>query len=120
MLSARTFGGLNANALKYLLPLWMSPFTMVTYRLVWGAVAFWLIGLFIKDESNISGKDKFHMLNIGLIGLFGYMGLYSWGISKTTPVSCSIIMAMVPIWVFVILFFQGKEKLSLRKGIGLF
>ena len=43
MVVSKTFSGLNMNALKYLLPLWMSPLTGATLRCTFAAVAFWLV-----------------------------------------------------------------------------
>ena len=120
MLTAKTFSGLNSNAIKYLLPVWISPFSCVTVRLVFGALAFWLVGIFIRHEPKSSIKDKIYMFLIGAIGIFGYMSLYTVGLSKTTPVSSSIIIALIPIWVFLILLCFHKERLDQMKGIGLF
>ena len=53
MVVSKALGGLNMNALKYLLPLWIAPVTGVTFRLVFGAAAFWLIDIFC------SGKTEF-------------------------------------------------------------
>ena len=39
MVVSKTFSGLNMNALKYLLPLWMSPLTGASFRCVFAAVA---------------------------------------------------------------------------------
>ena len=50
MVVSKTFSGLNMNALKYLLPLWMSPLTGASFRCVFAAVAFWVIGWFMKPE----------------------------------------------------------------------
>ena len=34
MIVSKTFSGLNANALRYLLPLWIAPLTGVMFRCV--------------------------------------------------------------------------------------
>lgn len=52
MVVSKALGGLNMNALKYLLPLWIAPVTGVTFRLVFGAAAFWLIDIFCKPENS--------------------------------------------------------------------
>ena len=52
MVVSKALGGLNMNALKYLLPLWIAPVTGVTFRLVFGAAAFWLIDIFCKPENH--------------------------------------------------------------------
>ena len=57
MVVSKTFSGLNVNALRYLLPLWIAPLTGVTFRCVFAAVAFWIIGYWAKPET-ASVKDK--------------------------------------------------------------
>ena len=52
MIVSKALGGFNMNALKYLLPLWIAPVTGVTFRLVFGAAAFWLIDIFCKPEDS--------------------------------------------------------------------
>lgn len=47
MAVSKIFSGLNMNALKYLLPLWMSPLTGATLRCTFAAAAFWVIGWFM-------------------------------------------------------------------------
>ena len=63
MVVSKTFSGLNVNALRYLLPLWIAPLTGVTYRCVFAAVAFWIIGYWAKPEK-ASVKDKLFLLRI--------------------------------------------------------
>lgn len=117
--TAKTFSGLNMNALKFLLPVWMAPFSGTMFRLVFGALIFWIIGLFVKKEAPTTYRQKFHMFLLGAFGLYGYMGFYLWGLSHTTPVSSSIIMVMIPIWVFIILLIKGREKFDIIKGLGM-
>ena len=50
MIVSKTFSGLNANALKYLLPLWIAPLTGVMYRCVFAAIVFWIISILWKQE----------------------------------------------------------------------
>ena len=52
MVVSKTFSGLNMNALKYLLPVWVSPLSGVTLRCVFAAIAFWIIGMFVKPETS--------------------------------------------------------------------
>ena len=57
MVISKGFSGLNMNALKYLLPFWISPFTGVALRCVFAAVAFWIISFFVPSEHS-TGKQK--------------------------------------------------------------
>ena len=99
MVVSKTFSGLNVNALRYLLPLWIAPLTGVTFRCVFAAVAFWIIGYWAKPET-ASVKDLM-------------------GLSKTTPVSAAIFTSMQPIWVFILSVFFFNEKATVMKIVGI-
>ena len=75
MVVSKTFSGLNVNALRYLLPLWIAPLTGVTFRCVFAAVAFWIIGYWAKPET-ASVKDKIYLFLLGAVGIYGYMFSY--------------------------------------------
>ena len=70
MVVSKALGGLNMNALKYLLPLWIAPVTGVTFRLVFGAAAFWLIDIFCKPE-NSTIRQKWQLFILGALGIYG-------------------------------------------------
>ena len=72
MAVSKVFSGLNMNALKYLLPLWMSPLTGATLRCTFAAAAFWVIGWFMPPEKS-SAKDKWLLFLLGALGLYGFM-----------------------------------------------
>lgn len=118
MVVSKALGGLNMNALKYLLPLWVAPVTGVTFRLVFGAAAFWLIDIFCKPE-NSTIRQKWQLFILGALGIYGYMFFYLLGISKTTPVSSSIFVSLEPIWVFIISVLFYKEKVTWMKVLGI-
>lgn len=120
MAVSKTFSGLNMNALKYLIPVWMSPLTGVTLRVGFGAIAFWIISLFIKKEPPTTIKEKIFLFLLGAIGIYGYMMTYLAGLKYTTPVSSSILLALIPIWVFIITVIFFSEKLTFLKALGLF
>ena len=119
MAISKVFSGLNMNALKYLLPLWMSPLTGATIRCTFDAVAFWIIGWFAPPEEKTSRKDKWLLFLLGALGLYGFMFLYLIGLSKTTPVSSSIFTSLQPIWVFLIMIFFYHEKATGSKIVGI-
>ena len=119
MAISKVFSGLNMNALKYLLPLWMSPLTGATIRCTFAAVAFWIIGWFAPPEEKTSRKDKWVLFLLGALGLYGFMFLYLIGLSKTTPVSSSIFTSLQPIWVFLIMIFFYHEKATGSKIVGI-
>lgn len=118
MLCTRINGALNINALKYLLPLWILPLVTVNLRVIFGAIVFWIVGLFIP-QPKISVKTKLIMVGLGAILIYGYFAFVAMGISKTTPISSSIFISLQPVWVFIIGVIALKDKLSWRKVIGI-
>ena len=118
MVVSKVFGGLNVNALHYLLPLWLAPLTGATFRCVFAAVAFWILGFFARPEK-ASTRDKWILFLLGAVGIYGYMFSYLMGLSKTTPVSAAIFTSMQPIWVFVISVLFMHERITLLKVVGI-
>lgn len=118
MIISKTFSGLNMNALKYLLPLWMSPLSGVAIRCTFAAVAFWIIACFTKSEKSTL-KEKGLLFLLGATGIYGFMFFYLVGLSKTTPVSSSIFTTLQPIWVFIIAVLFFREKITVMKVVGI-
>lgn len=118
MIVSKTFSGLNANALRYLLPLWIAPLTGVMFRCVFGALMFWLISLLWKQDKTTL-REKVTLFLLGAIGLFGFMFFYLIGVSKTTPVSSSLFSSLQPIWVFILSVLFLKERITAMKIIGI-
>ncbi|MGL4293859.1 MAG: DMT family transporter [Bacteroidales bacterium] len=119
MLVSKTFSGLNMNALKYLLPVWISPFTAVFIRMAFAAASFWIIGLFVKNEPPTTLRTRFYLFLLGAVGMSGYMTCYLLGLKYTTPVVSSIIQSLVPMWVFILSVCFLKEHFTGIKGLGL-
>ena len=118
MIISKTFSGLNANALRYLLPLWIAPLTGVMFRCVFGALMFWIISIFWKQDKTTL-REKVTLFLLGAIGLFGFMFFYLIGVSKTTPVSSSLFSSLQPIWVFILSVIFLKERITAMKIIGI-
>ena len=107
------------NALKFLLPLWLSPLTGATLRCTFAAVAFWVIDWFLPSEEKTSKKDKWLLFLLGAAGLYGFMFLYLIGLSKTTPISSSIFTSLQPVWVFIIMVSFFHERATGFKILGI-
>lgn len=118
MAVSKAFNGLNMNALKYLLPLWMGALTGAMFRCVFAAAAFWVIGWFRPSEQTTT-RNKLLLFLLGAVGLYGFMYFYLVGLSKTTPISSSIFISLQPIWVFLLMVFFFKEKVVKAKIIGI-
>lgn len=120
MFIAKTFSGLNQNALRYLLPHWMSAQTGVVLRLGAGTFLFLIYEFFVcKKFPRPSIKDFFILVVVGLVFVFGYMWTLLEGLTYTTPISSSIFISLQPVFVFIICLIIRTEKSTWRKVIGM-
>lgn len=120
MFAAKTFSGLNQNALRYLLPTWMSAYTGVVFRLGFGSLFFWIWGLFSKAKTpKPSRRDVAILFIVGAVFVFGYMWALLEGLSYTTPISSSIFLSLQPVWVYIICLFLRTDRLSTGRVIGI-
>lgn len=145
MFVSKTFSGLNANALKFLVPVWMTPVAGVTFRVLFGALAFWVVDLVFRDkkrEKDQRGPDKgaagtqdkdvdgvprksigikeiVPLLLIGMFGFYVFQVAYLTAVKYTTPVSVSILGSLMPIWTFIIgITIYKSEHFTWNKVIG--
>lgn len=125
MFVSKTFSGLNANALKFLIPVWMTPMMGVTFRMVFGAGAFWLIDklLAVKDPAVLKKIEKRQVLFLLLLGAFGfyvYQITYLTAVQYTTPISVSILGSLMPAWTFLFgVTLYKSETFTWSKACGL-
>lgn len=120
MFVAKTFSGLNQNALRYLLPTWMSPQTGVVLRLGFGAFFFAVYEFFVRKKFELpTWKETAILFGAGLIFVFGYMWALLEGLSYTTPISSSIFISLQPVFVFIICLIIKTEKSTWEKVIGM-
>lgn len=121
MFVAKTFSGLNENALKYLLPTWMNAFTGVVLRLGFGSLFFWILGWVRPDKNEkVTGRDRLLLLLTGVIAVFGYMYTLLIGLTYTTPISSSIFIALQATVVYIICLILKTDRLSTGRLIGIF
>lgn len=120
MFIGRTFSGLNQNALRYLLPNWMSAQTGVVLRLGAGSLLFLIYELIIHKRYSLPKiKDTALLLITGLIFVFGYMWTLLEGLTYTTPISSSIFISLQPAFVFIICLIIKTEKATIKKIAGI-
>lgn len=120
MFIAKTFSGLNQNALRYLLPRWMNAYSGVMLRLGVGALLFFLWGLFKRDKNEqVSWRDRGLLFLTGLVIMFGYMWTLLEGLTYTTPISSSIFISLQPVFTFIICLCMRTEFMSLAKATGI-
>lgn len=120
MFVSKTFSGLNQNALRYLLPNWMSAQTGVLLRLGAGSLLFLVYQLIMgRRFPRPSLKHAVVLILAGLVLVFGYMWTQLEGLTYTTPISSSIFMSLQPVFVFIFCLIIRTEKSTVKKVVGM-
>lgn len=120
MFISKIFSGLNQNALRFLLPRWMTADTGVVLRLGAGTLLFFIYQLFVRSKfPRPALKDVAVLLLVGLVFVFGYMWTLLEGLTYTTPISSSIFISLQPVFVFIICLIIKTESPTVKKILGM-
>lgn len=119
MLVAKTFSGLNENALKFLLPHWMDAFSGVVLRLGFGSVFFWIVGWIRPGKNKATKKDRWLLFLTGIFFVFGFMYTLLIGLTYTTPISSSIFIALQATCVYIICLCIKTERFTWGRFLGI-
>ena len=121
MIGSKFFGGLNMNALKFIIPVFISPIALVSIRVVFAAIAFWIISFLYKDPEKkpLSINQVFQIFMLGVFCIYGYLVCFMTGLKYTTPISSAIILSLSPLFVFLISAIFFSDKVTLFKVFGI-
>lgn len=111
------FWGLMAPVGKDAMIHGLDGIDMVSFRVLGGAILFWITSLFAKKE-HIPARDIFKLAAAGLFGLVFYQCCYTIGLSITSPSNSSIMTTSMPIFAMILSFLILKEPITLKKAAG--
>lgn len=97
----------------------VSPFALFAIRSTGAAAIFWLLSLFANGER----VERGDLLKIFLASMLGFVitqVTFLMAISDITPMDCSIISSMSPIYTMFIAAMVLKEPITLKKASGVF
>ena len=117
MLCAGTCWGLMATIGKDAMLNGIDGIDLVSFRVLGGALLFWLTSRFTKKE-HVPVKD---ILLLGCAGLFALVFnqcSYTIGLNLTSPSNSSIMTTSMPIFAMVLSFFILKEPITWQKAGG--
>ena len=117
MLCAGTCWGLMAPIGEDAMRNGIDGIDLVSFRVLGGALLFWLTSLFTKKE-HVPVKD---ILLLGCAGLFALVFnqcSYTIGLNLTSPSNSSIMTTSMPIFAMVLSFFILKEPITWQKAGG--
>lgn len=95
----------------------ISPLTIFCLRSIGAGGLFWLISLFLPKEK-VEHKDYLKIFAASMLGFFICQLTFLIGIAHITPMDCSILTSMSPIYTMAIAAIVLKEPITLQKAVG--
>lgn len=93
------------------------PLGIFTLRSLVAGGLFWLVSLFLPAEK-VDRKDYIKIFAASMIGFFTCQITFLVGIPHITPMDCSVLTAMAPIYTMAIAAIAIKEPITFKKFIG--
>ena len=95
----------------------ISPLAIFCMRSIGAGGLFWLLSLFLPKEK-IEKKDYIRIFAASMLGFFTCQITFLIGIPHITPMDCSILTAMSPIYTMAIAAMVLKEPITFQKAGG--
>ena len=95
----------------------ISPLAIFTMRAIGAGGLFWLLSLFLQKEK-VERKDFIRIFAASMLGFFTCQITFLVGIPYITPMDCSILTSLSPIYTMIIAAIVLKEPISLQKAGG--
>ena len=93
------------------------PLGIFTLRSLIAGGLFWIVSLF-KPQEKIDSKDYVKIFAASMIGFFTCQITFLVGIPYITPMDCSVMTAMAPIYTMIVAAIVIKEPITLQKAGG--
>ena len=111
------FWGLMAPVGKDAMMHGIDGIDLVSFRVLGGAILFWLTSFFTKKEK-VPVKDNFLFGAAGIFALVFNQCSYTIGLNMTSPSNSSIMTTSMPIFAMVLSFLILKEPITWKKLVG--
>ena len=95
----------------------ISPLAIFTLRSLGAGALFWLISLFTPKEK-VEKKDYVGIFAASMLGFFVCQVTFLVGIPHITPMDCSVLSAISPIYTMIIAAIVLKEPITWQKAGG--
>ena len=110
--------GLTFTIAKDVMPIYVKPFGLILIRVLGACFLFWLVSFFTIKEK-IEKKDFPRIFAAAIFGVVLNQLTFFKGLSFTSPISASVIMLTAPILVLILSTILLKERIELKKIIGI-
>lgn len=119
MLLASIAWGLMAPVGKDIMNTDITALSLATFRMVGGAVCFWIASIFTPHEE-VKPHDLMLLFFAALFAIVFNQGMYIFGLSLTSPIDASIITTTAPIATLILAAIFLREPITGKKLTGVF
>ncbi|MDR0545210.1 MAG: DMT family transporter [Odoribacteraceae bacterium] len=117
ILATNILFGLNISISKTLLSGYISPAGLTIARVLFGAIAFWTLSLFLKRQP-VTPRDLLLLLACALLGISINQTAFIYGLERTSPVDAGLIATLNPMLVMLIAAAVLREPVTWKKAAG--
>lgn len=110
--------GVSFTIAKDVMPTYVKPYGFILLRVLGATLLFWGVSFFGPKEK-IQLNDFPRIIAAAFFGVALNMLTFFKGLSLTSPISAAVIMVTTPIIVLILSAIIMKEKMKLRKIIGI-
>ena len=93
------------------------PLGIFTLRSLVAGGLFWLVSLFMPQEK-VNRKDYIRIFAASMLGFLTCQITFLVGIPHITPMDCSVLTAMAPIYTMAVAAIAIKEPITFKKSLG--
>lgn len=119
MFTACAIWGLMAPIGKDAMSNGITGVAMVSFRVLGGAILFWITSFFVKKEK-VPLHDVFWFIGAAVFGLVCNQCCFTIGLSLTSPINASIVTTSMPIFAMLLAALILKEPITGKKAMGVF
>ena len=110
--------GLTFTIAKDIMPQYIQPYGFIVVRVFGATILFWLISFFVPKEK-INRNDIPRIAAAAFFGVALNMLTFFKGLSYTSPIMGAVLMVTTPIIVLILSAIILKERLKIRKILGI-
>ena len=109
---------INHTIAKGIMPTYIKPFGFIFLRVTGASILFWMIS-FMTPSERIDKKDWLRVLGCAICGMVINMLMFFKGLELSTPINSAVMITISPILVFILSVFIIKEKITLKRTVGI-
>ena len=110
----------NYSLSKDVMPHYLSPFGIVTLRVLGAVVFFQVIKFFVARHDKITGwPDNLRSVLCGICGIGVNQLLFFSGLNLTSPINASLLQTVAPIVVVIASAVLLSDRITLRRVVGI-